>query len=346
MFLSKRGKIWYLYYTDEDGKRRKVSTKCKHKPDALKFITQFKQKQKQQRAIRHNVKLSRFISEYLIYSKTEHRPKTTSDMEYILNEFKNTIGDKNLKQISVRDIELFIAKKRQVSDVTAQKNYVKLASAMSTAVRWQYLESNPVKKVTKPKVSERRPVYISKDEMKQLLGHITDNELRDIVIVAVSTGLRLNELLHLKWHNVDLINKVIHVVNEDGFTTKSKKSRSVPMNDKSYQVLAQRKESAVCELVFHNRMRVHNDMKISKAFKKAVRACNLNDKICFHTLRHTFCSWLVKSGVSIYEVMKLAGHSSVSVTQIYAHLEPEQRHESVNLIKIDAEPDTVHKENH
>lgn len=335
MFLSKRGKVWYLFYTDVTGKRCKISTKSKHKPDALKFVTQFRQKRKQQTTVRQNVQLSRFITEYISYSKTNHRPKTSSEMGYILNEFKRTVGDKYLKQITVRDVETFIAIKCKVSDVTGQKNYVKLSSALNTAIRWQYLESNPLKQVPKPKVSERRPVYLSKDEMARLIKHLNDKELTDIVTVAVCTGLRLNELLHLKWHNVDLINKVVHVVNEDGFITKSKQSRSVPMNNITYEILASRKECAACDLVFHRQLRVHNGAYISRQFKKAVRELKLNDRVCFHTLRHSFCSWLVKSGVSIYEVMKLAGHSSVSVTMKYAHLEPEQRHESVNKIQIE-----------
>jgi integrase len=335
MFLSRVGRYWYLFYADESGKRQKVSTRTKRKAEALKFVSQFKEMQKQKMTVKRHVTLSRFIDEYIQHSRTAHRPKTTADMRYILKEFKNSIGDKLLKQISVRDIETFISKKKAVSDVTGQKNYVKLASAFSTAVRWQYLESNPVRQIQKPQVAERRPVFISKNEMAMLLKHITDTELRDIVIVAVCTGMRLNEILHLEWGAVDLINKVVHVVNNEGFVTKSKRSRTVPMNDPVYQIMAWRKERAVCDLVFHRALRPHNDILISREFKKVVRACKLNDRVCFHTLRHTFASWLVQSGVSLYEVQKFLGHTNISTTMVYSHLQVEERHESVNRIRID-----------
>ena len=69
--------------------------------------------------------------------------------------------------------------------------------------------------------------------------------------------------------------------------------------------------------------------------KAAVRDCELDPKLHFHSLRHTFASWLVQDGVSLYEVQKLLGHTDMKVTQIYSHLQPEQLHDTVNRIHID-----------
>jgi site-specific recombinase XerD len=59
-----------------------------------------------------------------------------------------------------------------------------------------------------------------------------------------------------------------------------------------------------------------------------------NHRLHLHSLRHTFASWLVQDGVSLYEVQKLLGHSSIAVTEIYSHLQPEQLHETVNRLKV------------
>lgn len=65
-----------------------------------------------------------------------------------------------------------------------------------------------------------------------------------------------------------------------------------------------------------------------------VHKLGLNEKLHFHSLRHTFASWLVQNGVSLYEVQKLLGHGNISVTQVYAHLQPERLHSTVNRISI------------
>ena len=64
-----------------------------------------------------------------------------------------------------------------------------------------------------------------------------------------------------------------------------------------------------------------NNDYVTKKFKKAVREAELNDKIHFHTLRHSFASRLVQRGASIYVAKELLGHSDVKTTQIYSHLE-------------------------
>lgn len=71
---------------------------------------------------------------------------------------------------------------------------------------------------------------------------------------------------------------------------------------------------------------------ISKQFKKIVRNANLNDKIHFHTLRHSFASLLVQKGVSLYVVKELLGHEDLATTQIYSHLQKQNLKDAIGLI--------------
>ena len=96
-------------------------------------------------------------------------------------------------------------------------------------------------------------------------------------------------------------------------------------------MLARRKENAISELVFHEKGRGLDRKKLFKAY---VIAAGLNDRLHFHSLRHTFATWLVQSGVGIYEVQKLMGHSSVAVTQVYAHLAPSELHSAEEKIAL------------
>ena len=75
-----------------------------------------------------------------------------------------------------------------------------------------------------------------------------------------------------------------------------------------------------------------NENFISKQFKKSVRAAGLDDKIHFHTLRHSFASMLVQRGVSLYVVKDLLGHEDLSTTQIYSHLQKQNLMDAVNLL--------------
>ncbi|HZW40650.1 MAG TPA: tyrosine-type recombinase/integrase [Ignavibacteriaceae bacterium] len=75
-----------------------------------------------------------------------------------------------------------------------------------------------------------------------------------------------------------------------------------------------------------------NEDYVSKQFKKAIRAAQLNDKIHFHTLRHSFASNLVQAGVSLYVVKELLGHSEINTTSIYSHLVADNLSSAVALL--------------
>ena len=105
------------------------------------------------------------------------------------------------------------------------------------------------------------------------------------------------------------------------------------MSDELYRLLKDRKEAIrfECEVVFHNKN--GGELlytSVSQKFKKYVRRAALNDKLHFHSLRHSFASALVSSGVSLYAVQKLLGHTSSRTTEIYSHLLPQQLHFEVN----------------
>lgn len=101
-------------------------------------------------------------------------------------------------------------------------------------------------------------------------------------------------------------------------------------------MLLARKEKATSEtaLVFHRGGCVLKRNYISKTFKRFVVSAKLDTRLHFHSLRHTFASWLAQDGVSLYAIQKLLGHSSSSVTQMYRHLQPEQLHATVNRIAL------------
>ena len=160
--------------------------------------------------------------------------------------------------------------------------------------------------------------------------------LKDIFITAFYTGLRLGEIINMKWSWIDFTQNCITVKCSEEFLTKSKKDRIVPMSEKVRSLLTSRFQSNLHspeEFVFyHFKGRKLHQETISKQFKDVVRKFNLDDKIHFHTLRHSFASMLVQRGVSLYVVKELLGHEDLSTTQIYSHLQSQNLKDAVNLL--------------
>jgi integrase len=334
MFLSRRSNgIYYLWFDDDRGERKKISTGCTTKSEAIKFLRSFKLEEHQKKPDR--IILSQFAKSFLVFSSTTHAKTTTESFKYSFKELERSVGDIPLSKISIRDIDMFISKKRgETSDFTAKRHYLTLASAFERARKWGHITTNPFRSAEKPKPREVQPTFFTKEEFLKLLAVVPDDDFREFCLAAVSTGLRLGELTSLEWDNIDLLRKVIFIRNSDTFTTKGRSNRVVPMNEPLFKMLAERKEKASWKYVFHLGENMLNRITVSKRFKQYVRQAKLNDKLHFHSLRHTFATWLVQEGVSIYEVQKLLGHTSIAVTQVYSHLAASTLHGAVNKIAL------------
>lgn len=142
---------------------------------------------------------------------------------------------------------------------------------------------------------------------------------------ALNTGIRKSEIFNLTFNNINLIEKFCIITD-----TKSSKDRIVPLNETSYNIVIKRLNKGD-NYLFHGRN--------SKIFYKVIKISKINDgvtdrkqKVVFHSLRHTFASWLVQSGVPLVVVSELLGHSNIRLTQRYAHLGESHTKAAVNLL--------------
>jgi site-specific recombinase XerD len=125
----------------------------------------------------------------------------------------------------------------------------------------------------------------------------------------------------------------IRISNKDDFKTKSKKERTIALNETAYNVLARMKRKD--EYFFSRLDGLKRDKHfICRSFKKALVKAGLGDGYCFHSLRHTFASQLVQKGISLYMVQKLMGHANIRTTKIYAYLAPEKFHGVVGVLEL------------
>lgn len=163
---------------------------------------------------------------------------------------------------------------------------------------------------------------------------IDDQDFKDLVKCALLTGMRQGEILTLRWDAIDFERKVVTVRNTVLFITKNKRQRLVPMRQLLWALLLKRRQNRGGDYVFSRDGKVLPADYVTKRFKFYIRKAGLDDHLHFHSLRHTFASWLVREGAPIYEVQRLLGHSSTKVTEMYAHLRPQQLQQTVNRIQI------------
>ena len=315
MFLSKRSNgYYYVFYERLDGKRRCVSTKVKNKRDALTFFSKFRNKLKDLLDSEVTIiDLKSFSFDYLKFSEKFHTSKTHYMLKIIFKQFKEHLGNPALNEITTRDCEIFIYKKADVSQYTAQKYLAHLRAAFNKALAQGYIRENPFRKINNFKIPETLPKFFSEDEFHNLLKVVEDDDLKDLIIFAINTGLRQMELITLEWNQIDFTSRTL-ILNNRSNITKSKKVRNIPLNKSAFNILEKRKILEVSDKVFTYKGNIIIQDFISKKFKKLVVKAKINTDFNFHSLRHTFASWLVQKGVSIYEVSKLLGHADIKTT--------------------------------
>lgn len=274
---------------------------------------------------------------FMEYSRGEHREGTQKSYDSILKNLISSIDNVKVSELDIRTIEKFLHKKKEeASPETAAKYYRSLKAIFEKAVTWGYLHENPIENIKEPKVPKKEAAYLTYEEYDELSKIITDNDFKDLVEVAVRTGMRSGELRYMRWEFVDFEKRIIKIRNTDEFKTKTGEIRDLPMNSTVYSILKKRSEISSGDIpyVFSRNGKVLDTGYISKEFKKYVRKAKLNDKLHFHSLRDTFTTWLSERGVTGDQIQKLLGHTSLVTTKGYQHLNTSSMHETVRKIAI------------
>ena len=165
---------------------------------------------------------------------------------------------------------------------------------------------------------QRLPITLSVEEVRRLLSATGSLRERAAMELAYSAGLRLGEVLHLKVSDIDSSGMIIRV--EQG---KGKKDRNVMLADSLLQTLrAYWKQERPRGWLFpgQNGQQPLNATIFQRAFVVAKQAARIEKRVSFHTLRHSFATHLMESGVSVRTIQALLGHRSLNTTQRYTHV--------------------------
>jgi integrase len=254
------------------------------------------------------------------------------------------------------------ARSREVSPTTIKNNIAALRAALNRATEWGILPAMPLGRIKLRATDENAVVrYLAADEEARLRAALAarddrrrmarqsanawrrDRNYREfppygsytdyitpIVLLALNTGLRRGESLHLRWHDIDLQRRILTVRGEDA---KTRQTRHVPLNSEAANVLRVWAPPLIDgeDYVFGGAEELKPLVAIRKTWVAVLGAAAVN-RFRFHDLRHTFASKLVMAGVDLNTVRELLGHKSVAMTLRYAHLAPEHKAAAVEVL--------------
>lgn len=244
------------------------------------------------------------------------------DLEIFSNFVKSDI-----KNISHNDIRAFVAE--QISGhkkTTAGRRLASVRSFFRFLYREGYINANPAKLVPTPKLPAALPKFLSVDDVFALVENPKEMGfvyIRDRAILELlySSGLRVSEIAGLNIDDISVKEGLVKVLG------KGRKERMVPVGKKAVdairnymveRVLLKKKENAL--FLNKNGSRL-TDRTIRRIVVKYARAIGISGRIGPHTLRHTFASHLLQGGADLRVIQELLGHSSLSTTQKYTHLD-------------------------
>jgi integrase len=300
------------------------------------------------RAIRHGDELPKKVSAEVTLGKVwekydewlnTSKRQPEDDRGYYKKHIEPIFKDRPLSKISPFDIEKLKIKltNRDLAPATVKHVLVLIRQLINKAIAWgMWSGENPIKKVKLPRLNNQRERFLSKEEAKKILEEVqkVSPHTYDICLLSLHTGMRAGEIFDLKWSHIDTENGLIHIA--DPKSGRARKAFMTKTIKRMFQSLEVGKPE---DYVFPSRDGVRID-RVSNSFMRAVDELKLNEgitdprqKVVFHSLRHTFASWLAIQGTPILTIKELLGHQSLAMTERYSHLSPDHKRQAVEGIE-------------
>lgn len=278
-----------------------------------------------------------FVQQYLPFVKTYKRSWGT-DESVINNHILPNLGPRAMGQLTPPDIARLVQTMQSQSYApgTINRLLVMLRYGFSLAIRWKTegIFNNPAKELKNLKDENKKECFLTTEQANDLIRavHASENPMLAFIIpFLIYTGARKREVLDARWDEIDFNTHSWRIPK-----TKSGKVRHVPLSSGALMILTalhkQRAEArSQLETIFPNPQTGKPYVSIFYSWDTARKAAGLPD-LRVHDLRHSFASFLVNAGRSIYEVQELLGHSDIRTTSRYAHLSRERLFDAVEVI--------------
>lgn len=207
-----------------------------------------------------------------------------------------------------------------------------------------YKGDNPTAKIKLPQADNRRLRFLTHEEAESLLESLFNKSplTYEIALMSLYCGMRAGEIFSLTWGDVDIERGMLTLRD-----TKSGRNRTAFMTQTVRDLLKNKQRGRNNDLVFPGRGGV-KITSISNSFDRSVVELGFNEgitdprqRLVFHSLRHTYASWLVERGVDLYTVKTLLGHSTLALTERYSHLGNNTLQNAIRVIEDQAKVETI-----
>jgi integrase len=252
---------------------------------------------------------------------------------------KPVFGKSLLRQIDPLSLERFKRKlfKKGLAPKTVHHTLTIIRTIFRKAIAWSiYDGSVPTNEIKFPKVNNKRLRFLTHEEANKLLNELAKRSpmTHDQTLIALNCGLRAGEVRGIRWQDIDLKSKIINIP-----ITKTGEAQQAYITDQVKEMLLERiPDDARPENYVFPDIKGGRQFRTSGTFMRTVEDMGFNKgldskdatyRVVFHTLRHTFCSWLAMQGTPLYTIQKLARHKSIAMTERYSHLLPDQKQDAV-----------------
>ena len=240
-------------------------------------------------------------------------------------------GKRYLDQITKADVIALMAKHRTThAPGSCNRLLILLRYVFSCSLKWETpgIKANPTAGIPLMKEDNVKERYLSTEEAQRLYEVLTRSDnvmLQYIIPMLILTGARKREVLDARWEDFDYERRLWRI-----HTTKLGKPRFVPMSEGVINLLGSVPRHD-CDWAFPNPKTLKPYVSIFYSWDSARSEAGLED-LRIHDLRHSFASFLVNAGRSLYEVQRLLGHTQIKTTQRYAHLSHDTLLDATNSV--------------
>ena len=279
-------------------------------------------------------------NEFLIFLEKDrgYSDQTIESYSRDLNVYNSFMKDNTIQYHKIKKDNIFKFQSSLEGQISP-RSFARILSALKTFYKFLHMERvidditlNEIKSYPSPKYKKSMPTFLSKEQVEKIVERINLNKKLDnrnkkrdqaIIMLFFSSGVRLNELISIKLSDIDFSNNKIKVFG------KGKKQRIVNFDNHTKDLMIQYlkliEKYPLVKKLYNDNLFVNKKNKALKERKVQTVVMNNLRQLNLasygpHTLRHSFATHLLNSGVSINAIQSLLGHESLSSTQIYTHV--------------------------